>query len=427
MTGSRGAQGQATAEYVALVALVGVVLALAAGLTSGGLGSNVLAGIQRGLCRVVGGACARPIAPRADLDPCPLTRAERAEQLSETLAVVRFGASATLSAVRTSDGHVTVTLADGGSSGRVAGAGLRLSVGTHAIGGQAEAALAATWTSGRSWTLPNEAAARRFVAAYGAKATIGGQAVDLVRSGCSLLCDAIGWRPHPQLPQPDEVFEGAGATASLSGSLGAADGELSLGAVLGSSIRRDGATTWFLQLDGSATAQLGFAGLSLGVAGAALAVLSYSVDRDGRPLRLAAHLAGEADAEIGLQAARRASEANGAARRGAAVELDAILDLHDPVNRAAALDVLGALTRPRALLDLPARARVLGTRFAAAGVLDRRVYALQRSTTGAALTLGLGVEAGGAFERTTSGLRLLSAETRLPGLPFLPRDDCRPA
>jgi hypothetical protein len=31
------------------------------------------------------------------------------------------------------------------------------------------------------------------------------------------------------------------------------------------------------------------------------------------------------------------------------------------------------------------------------------------------------------FEQTRKGMRLLSAETRLPGLPFLPRDDCRAA
>ena len=39
----------------------------------------------------------------------------------------------------------------------------------------------------------------------------------------------------------------------------------------------------------------------------------------------------------------------------------------------------------------------------------------------------LGGKLGGAFARTHDGMRLLTAETRLPGLPFLPRDDCRPA
>ncbi|MGB2712387.1 MAG: hypothetical protein WBC33_12835, partial [Conexibacter sp.] len=63
----RSARGQATGEYVALVALVAVVLVLAAGLTSGGIGGQLLGALQRGLCRVAGQTCPRPLIARADL------------------------------------------------------------------------------------------------------------------------------------------------------------------------------------------------------------------------------------------------------------------------------------------------------------------------------------------------------------------------
>ena len=69
MTGWHGTRGQATSEYVALVALVAVVLALAAGLTSGGVAGHVLAGLQRGLCGVAGKAC--PRSQPLDADPNP--------------------------------------------------------------------------------------------------------------------------------------------------------------------------------------------------------------------------------------------------------------------------------------------------------------------------------------------------------------------
>ncbi|MGB2711227.1 MAG: hypothetical protein WBC33_06885, partial [Conexibacter sp.] len=110
-------------------------------------------------------------------------------------------------------------------------------------------------------------------------------------------------------------------------------------------------------------------------------------------------------------------------RRGRVVELDATLDLREPANHAAVRRLLAALRDPR---HLGRRIRALGVRIARGAQLDRRIYALRTDAAGVGAKGGAGVELGGAFERTTRALRLLSAETRLPGLPFLPRDDCRP-
>jgi hypothetical protein len=420
----RSEHGQASAEYVALVALVAVALALAAGLTSGGVGGQVLAGLQRGLCRVALGHCPRPEPPRPDLAPCPVERRARAEELGTTIAVVRLGTSGTLTAVRLSDGRVTVTLAHGNDAGAEVGVAARLRVGRRSLGGELRAGAALTWTSGRSWTFASEAGARRFVDTYGSKATIGGQLVDGVRSRCSLLCDAIGWNPHAELPEPDERFSEGGLSGRLTASFGLGRASLESGALLGRRLRPDGSKTWYLQLDAAATAGLGLGAGELEAAASRQAVLAVELDPRGRPRTLGVTLSGELGADATLHAAAGAQLRAGGA---AVVELEATLDLREPANRDAAAELLGALTDPRALPALPERVRALRERIARHGQLDRRIYAMRRSAAGLGAGVGLGAKLGAGFDRTTSDLRLLEAETRLPGLPFLPRDDCRVA
>jgi hypothetical protein len=421
----RSAGGQGTIEYVALVALVAVVLALAAGLTSGGVGGQVLAGLQRGLCRVALADCPPPEPPRPDLAACPLERSTRTEELATTIAVVRLGTSGTLSATRTSDGRVTVTLAHGNAAGGELGLGARLRIGRRTLGGGARAGAGIAWTSGRSWAFESEAAARRFIATYGRKATIGGQLLDGVRSRCSVLCDAIGWRPHAELPEPDEIFAEAGPTATLTASLGlGARAGVDAKALLGRRVRRDGGRTWYVKLGAVATAALELPGSELAAGTGGGAVLSYELDAAGRPRALGVALAGEMRGRAQTARALGSARASLGVGTGLLVELEATLDLRDPANRAAAADLLDVATDPRALLH---RARILGERIARHAQLDRRFFAASRTASGLGAGVALGAKLDGGLERTTDGLRLLGAETRLPGLPFLPRDDCRPA
>jgi hypothetical protein len=421
-----GTRGQASAEYVVLVALVAVVLALAAGLTSGGIGGQVLAGLQRGLCRVTGAACPRPEPVRPDLAPCPVDRSVSREQLSGTVFSVQLGTDGTLSVARGSDGRVTVTIAHGNTAGAQIGAGAVLRLGKALAGRDVQAGAGVAWSSGRSWDFANAAAADRFVAIHGSKATIGGQAVDELRSGCSLLCDAIGWRPHAQLPEPDETYAEAGATAQLTASLGL-DWKADASAILGRKRGRDGATTWYLQLDAATTASLGLTAVASSGSVGGEAVLAYGLDPHGRPRSLDVQLTGGIGADLQVDRAYRAAGLTAAGGAGGVVELEAGLDLREAANRTAAAGLLAALTDLDSSSALPARARALAQRIAEQGQLDRRVYALTRTATGYEGGAALGIKVGGGFEHTTRGLRLLSAETRLPGLPFLPRDDCRPA
>ncbi|HYV16502.1 MAG TPA: hypothetical protein VE972_10830 [Conexibacter sp.] len=427
----RGARGQATSEYVALIALVAVALALAAGLTSGGLGGQVLAGLQRGLCRVTGGACPRPAAPGPDLAPCPLQRSVSMEQLGGALAFVRLGSDETLTAARMSDGRVTVMLTHGGSAGGELRVGASVGVGTRSLSATARADAGAVWTSGRAWTFADAAAARRFVGAYGAKATVGGRIVDELRSRCSLLCDALGWHPHPQLPEPDETYEEGGALGALKASFGFDGTEpVALGAernrVIGRRIRRDGTTTWYLRLDETAGAAMDLPFGRLSRTAAQQSVVSYTLDPHGHPTTLGVLVAQEGAGETGATAPRGMHAAVGSGG-GAVIELEGTLDLRDPANRPAAAGLLDSLRGRGTLADLARRAHALAARLALHGQVDRRTYALATSARSTGATVGLGLEVGGAVERSTRSMRLLSAETRLPGLPFLPRDDCRPA
>lgn len=423
--------GQAASEYVALLALVAVVLTLAAGLTSGGIGPRVLAGLQRGLCTVARRACPAPTRVEADLEPCPLERSTRSEQLSETIGFVRLGSSGTLAATRSSDGRVSVTLADGSTGGAEVAVGARLRLGRRTLGGRLRADATVDWRSGRVWRFSNLAAAHDFVARFGDKATIGGKLVDDVRSACSLLCDAIGWRPHARLPAPDETFREGGADAALAADLGEGpvSGAAGLGgdAILGRRLSRDGARTWYLRLGATAIAGLVLPFGATAASGRTEGVLSYGVDRRGRPVALRVETTGRAATGGSLRLQQPPADARGDVGQAAVIELDATLDLRDPANLAAARSLLDALLHRTPFAALPARAAQLARRFEEHGQLDRRSYALREAGTGVGVSIARGVELAGGFDRTTEHLRLLSAETRLPGLPFLPRDDCRPA
>lgn len=423
----RGETGQAANEYVALLALVAIALTAVAGLTSGGLGGHVLAGLQRGLCAVTGSVCPRLVAERDRLAACPLERRVSEEKLSETLASVKLGSSGMLTAVRRSDGAVTVTLADGSTAGVEGGAGAWIALGRR-VGDEAKAGASLIWGSGRSWTFPDAESAQRFVSRFGDKATIRGKLVDDVRAACSLLCDALGWRPHEQLPEPDEVHAEGGAAATLTGAFGLGGGG-EAAAVVGRRVRRDGATTWYLRLGGKATARLDLPGAEAVAGGGGQALLSYRLDAAGRPLALGVHLVGEASGRTGLagegRRGGRSASGKAGANRGGVVELEATLDLGEPAGRAAAAGLLDALRRdPRAA---PARAAELGALFAARGQVDLRRYDLTSDGSQVGGALALGIKVGASFERSTRGLRLVSASTRLPGLPFLVRDDCRDA
>jgi len=408
---------------VALVALVTVALALAAGLASGGIGGHVLAGLQRGLCRVAAVRCPAPERPRDQLPPCPVERTATGEALEGSVEVLKLGRGRTLTTVRMSDGTVQATLAENGTLGGEIGFGFSVALGRR-YGASATVGIHAGFAAGRSWTLPNAAAARTFVERYGAKATVGGKAVDVVRSGCSILCDAIGWRPHAVLPPADAISFDRSSTTQLGASLGPVGVEVMQSRTLGVQRLRDGSSTWFVALDDAAGAAL-LPTAQLGIGAGGERVLAYTRDAQRRPvsLTLESVVDGAASGALGVTRGRVAADASGAL--GQLTELEAKLDLRDTRNLAAATAFMAALRDPFAVARLQRSTAALVRRISSAGVVTRRTYAVSSSAFAVGARLVLGAQLGGGFERTRESMRLISAETRLPGLPFLPRDDCR--
>lgn len=430
----REERGQATHEYVALLAVVAIAITALAGLSASGVGASVLRGLQRGICAVTPGPCPRLIAVRDDLAPCQLRRDDRVERFGETIGIVELGTSQTLKAVRNSDGTVVVTLADGNDAGAVWKFGGGVETGGAAAGAKRRAGAGLVWGSGRSWTLPNEAAALDFLARYGDKATTKGRAVDQVRSICSLLCDAIGWRPHAELPPPDATYEEIGGAARFEQLLGGRQWSGQLKGLLGRKRERDGSSTTYVRLDAELLAQLALPlGAFEGRAGAE-GVLSIERAPDGTPRTLGVGVAGSgagraaAKGRAGAGAGRGGSGGGEAdVLRGALVELEATLDLSDAGNLALASAVVDGLADRHAWSDLPRRAAALGERFLSDGQIDLRAYRTSASARGLGAEIAAGVGLGAGWKQTTTGLELLAAWTRLPGLPFLARDDCRRA
>jgi hypothetical protein len=335
---------------------------------------------------------------------------------------------------------VTITIADGSDVGATFKFGGHVAVGRE-VGGGGRGRAGVDLGSGRSWTLPNEAAAADFVARFGDKATIKGKLVDQVRSRCSFICDAIGWRPHERLPEPDETFDEGGAVGGLrmGFGFGGGDGEVDaqVKGLLGRRVARDGTTTWYLELSTEASGALDLSGGALTFAGGADAVVSYEVGPDGRPRSVGVTVAGRASGNAGAagEAGGRAL-ARGGLRSvdggldellGGVVELEGSLDLTDPANLAVARAVVGGILDPGAYPDMPGRVRALGERIVAGSQVDARLYARRSSSQKYGAELGLGATVGADLERSSEQLDLLAAFTRLPGLPFLPRDDCRAA
>ena len=118
----RPVAGQASAEYVALLAVVGVVVAGAAAVGSvPALAAQVAGAVRHGICLVAGGICSPGEARAAGLAPCLVhARAER-ERLGGRVLVVRLGRGDSLLVERRSDGSAAVSFADGGGAGASVG------------------------------------------------------------------------------------------------------------------------------------------------------------------------------------------------------------------------------------------------------------------------------------------------------------------
>jgi Flp pilus assembly pilin Flp len=408
IAGMRSARGQATVEYVALAAIVALVLVGAVAITPGGLGTRIVHTIRLGLCRVSGTTCPALPRERADLPPCPLSRATRSEDLGVKVTFVKLGQGFGLEQETYSDGHVVVRFADDQEVGLTGSLGPSFAWGDVRAGVDVD--LSVSFASGRAWSFPHAAAARRFVERYGGLQTVGGRVVDDLRRDC-LLCRMVGWGPK-RLPPPTESYEELGSSLSALAKLGvdATDG---LGPELGGAVaaaiglRHDpaGRRTVYFRLGGSSALAL-FAAMGASTGTEASGTVGVTLDRRNRVVSL-----------------RFDGAAVASGRRGRAYELETEVPIGSSTAHEQVRDVLRALA-PAHVGDLPA-AVVRAAKWARDhAAVTRREFALTDDRRDVGAEVGLGVKLGGRYGHGDRRLRLVDAQTRLPGLSFLPRADC---
>jgi hypothetical protein len=396
-------RGQGTVEYLAVVLLVAVVLgggATAAAAT--GAGADVATAVPhqvlRAICIVTRGDCDR------DRAPCDVGSRTASSTWSATIAVVRLGHGRVLVVERRSDHKVVVTLTTTPSGGlqTIEGADARIERGRRrlSLGGAVTASAVAGLGHGRTWILPNDAAAQAFVAAL--------ERGDDVRT-------------------PDQEVRQGDLDLGVSASRGAGDtvaGNATLTATIRGSggVRTDhvtGEKTYFLEGGADAVLELSARLRSLRATAsgqaAGAARLALTVDRSGRWVDLALMASGElsASARLPRSAGPIADALNVPTAGGRRWAAEAHLDLNDPGNLAAAKALVARLSAvPPALGDVRAAAAEMARRIDDHAIVDLRTYALDRTANGFDVRVGDGVGVGGGHETSTENTRLIAASTR---------------
>lgn len=399
------ARGQATIDYVALVAVMAVLLTIALGIASGGAPGivNAVAGqVRHALCVVSGGPCP-DLSPR----PCAVASRRDTRHHAVSVVVVRVDRDRYVLREQMSDGTVRLTVARSGALGAEVGVGGRANVTvrgrTVGVTDEARAGLQGVLASGRVYVARDEREAAAFMRA--------------IRDG-----------EDPPAAAREVFYEGglrglatigagnAAAGAQLRGLGGATAG--------GRRDRRTGDVTLSVNAGGSGwgavTVALG-GPVATGERGVSLAV---TLDRHGRATELSLSASGTLAAGAALppglsRALGGGASAMSADGRGRRFELGARMDLRDPLVAAAW----------RRLRDDPGSEDAiggLGEAIRDRSHLDVRVYRTNTTTSGAAAGIGRIVQVGGEYEHTIEDSRLLSASTRPAGGLWEQRSDCLP-
>jgi hypothetical protein len=409
----RSAAGQGSVEYVAILALVAIVMAatVAGGASLGpGVANAVVGGFRHGLCVVTGRACVEVAE-----GPCVVrsTRDARRETLS--VLVAQIGSGRVVLREKLSDGRVRLTLLRQVKGGVTAAAGgtANVKIGKIEIraASHAEATLAAIVGRG----LVYEAADDRQADALIKQLKISGS------TSWDVLRHMVG--DEDGQPQPYATSWELGAGGKAEGTL--ARGELSGGAganaegAIGRRFdRRTGEQTFYFRLHEGLSV---FGDAMLAKASAGLegdAILSLTLDRSGRAKELSAVVGGQGEAQIGTSGDLATAIGEHTARASTGRwEAEARVSVTDPATLAA----FAAWRRDPLSADA---VRHLGKTLYDRGRLDVRRYARTAGSDSDGFNASLGVRFGVDVEHDTESLRLLRASTKPPGGLWEPRVDC---
>jgi hypothetical protein len=130
----RGQRGQGTVEYVGIIFVVAVLVALGASTAPGAGPAEVWSAVRRelhrALCIVTGGDCEQ------DRAPCPVASKSDSTEWSVSILVVKGGQEKTVLRELRSDGTVAVTVTNAKLGGLDTGLGIEghLSLGRRSLG-----------------------------------------------------------------------------------------------------------------------------------------------------------------------------------------------------------------------------------------------------------------------------------------------------
>jgi hypothetical protein len=399
---AHGQRGQASVEWLAVVALVAVIFGLGAALAQAGyVGRRVTREMARAICLVGSGDC------RRDQEPCVVASQANRRGMTVHLLFFRLGGDKLGVVEERSDGTFAVTLEDGitggleGSGGLKAGfqvGGLGLS-----IGGEITAAVMARLGRGRTWIVGSRAAARQVLEQEGAgrppDATSGSgsgaSSVDAIAVG-ELLKESV------EVARAGIVFDReAGWRVD----------------------RRSGHRTAYVQASSTGAATIG--GRVLGLSGDGQETYAVEYDEMGRPVDLrviaVGSFAGSRDLPAVVQeVAGLLTPDAGDGERG--YEVTGHLDLTDAGSLAAARGLLNAIADRRATA---APEQALRRRIDERGTVQARVLAIRTDGTemGFAFTGGVGGFSAEAQIQQRSQ-QLLGATSRGLDGQWITRTDC---
>jgi len=397
----RSESGQATIDYVALIAVVAIVLGLAVGVApvgAAGIVNAVTGQIRHALCVVGGGPC-----PQWRSKPCVVASRRDLHHFSVSLLIVRLDHDRWVLREAMSDGTVRLTVARSGAAGLEGafGARARVSVNGRRVGAADEARVSALLSLARGTVYV--ARDEREASAY----------MRAIRDG----------RP----PGPArEVFYDGGLRALGEAGLGSAWVDGAAGATLGARRdRRTGEVTVGLGAGGSVWGGLTAALLGPAAATDGSATVGLTLDRRRRPIELSISAGGTMGGgalPLAVAKALREAKARGATAdmAGRRWELGARLDLRDPLVRETWARVRA---NPANRAAIGALARTIRDR----AHLDVRTYRTDASADGAAVAIAGGVRVGGEYDHAIDRARLLAASSRPPGGLWERRLDCVPA
>jgi len=443
--GVHDSRGQASIDYVGILAVVALILGAAA--TAVGapwLAPRVASGIRHGICVVSGALCTPREAREAGLAPCPIRRRSDSEHVG-VVALIRLQRGDALVVERRSDGRATVSFVDGAKAGVEAGVGVTL----PGVAGSVNAGVGVRFAAGRTFEFGSWSKAQRFLARFAGEETLTGEARRALRRLCWRCPEWLegGGRA---LPEPTARYIEGGSFDSFVAELGAVipatgrrgpirvglDARGSRALVLG---RRTAGprVTWYLRLEADVLATLGVVMGSLEAGRRTEGVLEV-IFEGGEPVEArvkgSAAITGKAEfagqgVDLGevadrLRAATVPATDDAEAKEGLAVEATVSLDLREEANLRA---VEGLMHPGGSPLEWLERLRAVARRVDVAGAVDLSVLRFERKAADRTLEGGQLVRVGGGYGRVEETRDLVAAWSLRAGGPWRRREDCEAA